>query len=118
MPLGYPTHRPRCWQCPVPPVGQPEGDGEGSWRAGAAARLLTIVSSRQRVKNATRPSRDWGPALPEHRSGRYAPALGPATESALEVQLLHPEKVRSEDAGLARPLPGSKGSAHSQDSKL
>uniref|UniRef100_A0A7M4FH58 Solute carrier family 6 member 9 n=1 Tax=Crocodylus porosus TaxID=8502 RepID=A0A7M4FH58_CROPO len=56
----------------------------------------------QRVKNATRPSRDWGPALPEHRSGRYAPALGPATESALEVQPLHPEKTQS--AQFPQPL--------------
>uniref|UniRef100_A0A8C3FAW8 Sodium- and chloride-dependent glycine transporter 1 n=1 Tax=Chrysemys picta bellii TaxID=8478 RepID=A0A8C3FAW8_CHRPI len=66
----------------------------------------------QRLKNATKPSQDWGPALAEHRAGRYAPA--PAAR--LEVQPLNPEKPRSEDVAL--PVQGSNGSAHSQDSRL
>ncbi|XP_067423927.1 sodium- and chloride-dependent glycine transporter 1 isoform X2 [Emydura macquarii macquarii] len=66
----------------------------------------------QRLKNATKPSQDWGPALAEHRAGRYAPA--PA--SRLEVQPLNPEKPRSQDVAL--PMQGSNGSAHSQDSRL
>ncbi|XP_032048541.1 sodium- and chloride-dependent glycine transporter 1 isoform X1 [Aythya fuligula] len=71
----------------------------------------------ERLKNATKASKDWGPALPEHRSGRYAPAFSPSTESHLEVQPLHPEKAQSE-AAAASPVQGSNGLAHSQDSRL
>uniref|UniRef100_A0A8V5GDC7 Transporter n=1 Tax=Melopsittacus undulatus TaxID=13146 RepID=A0A8V5GDC7_MELUD len=71
----------------------------------------------ERLKNATKASKDWGPALAEHRSGRYAPAFSPSTESHLEVQPLQPEKSRSE-AEAASPVQGSNGSAHSQDSRL
>ncbi|XP_068263211.1 sodium- and chloride-dependent glycine transporter 1 isoform X1 [Nyctibius grandis] len=67
----------------------------------------------ERLKNATKASKDWGPALAEHRSGRYAPAFSPSTESHLEVQPLQPEK-----GAAASPLQGSNGSAHSQDSRL
>ncbi|CAM4595162.1 unnamed protein product [Lepidochelys olivacea] len=66
----------------------------------------------QRLKNATKPSQDWGPALAEHRAGRYAPTPG----ACLDVQPLNPEKPRSEDVAL--PVQGSNGSAHSQDSRL
>ncbi|XP_062995986.1 sodium- and chloride-dependent glycine transporter 1 isoform X1 [Elgaria multicarinata webbii] len=73
----------------------------------------------QRLKNATRPSREWGPALAEHRTGRYAPALSSSTESQLEVQLLNPEKPKSDEAGVAVAITvGSNGSTHSQDSKI
>ncbi|KAH0618696.1 hypothetical protein JD844_018118, partial [Phrynosoma platyrhinos] len=73
----------------------------------------------QRLKNATRPSREWGPALVEHRTGRYAPALSSSTESQLEVQLLNPEKPKSDEAGMAVAITvGSNGSTHSQDSKI
>ncbi|NWS46081.1 SC6A9 protein, partial [Probosciger aterrimus] len=71
----------------------------------------------ERLKNATKASKDWGPALAEHRSGRYAPAFSPSTESHLEVQPLQPEKSRSE-AEAVSPVQGSNGSAHSQDSRL
>ncbi|XP_072200016.1 sodium- and chloride-dependent glycine transporter 1 isoform X1 [Excalfactoria chinensis] len=71
----------------------------------------------ERLKNATKASKDWGPALAEHRSGRYAPVFSPSTESHLEVQPLHPEKARNE-AVAASPAQGSNGSAHSQDSRL
>ncbi|NXT39028.1 SC6A9 protein, partial [Pelecanoides urinatrix] len=71
----------------------------------------------ERLKNATKASKDWGPALAEHRSGRYAPAFSSSTESHLEVQPLQPEKGRSE-AAAASPVQGSNGSAHSQDSRL
>ncbi|NXI39805.1 SC6A9 protein, partial [Galbula dea] len=71
----------------------------------------------ERLKNATKASKDWGPALAEHRSGRYAPAFSPSTESHLEVQPLQPEKGCS-DAAAASPVQGSNGSAHSQDSRL
>ncbi|XP_059334251.1 sodium- and chloride-dependent glycine transporter 1 isoform X2 [Ammospiza nelsoni] len=71
----------------------------------------------ERLKNATKASKDWGPALPEHRSGRYASAFSPSTESHLEVQPLQPEKGQSE-AAAASPVQGSNGSAHSQDSRL
>ncbi|EMP34180.1 Sodium- and chloride-dependent glycine transporter 1 [Chelonia mydas] len=66
----------------------------------------------QRLKNATKPSQDWGPALAEHRAGRYAPT----STVCLDVQPLNPEKPRSEDVAL--PVQGSNGSAHSQDSRL
>ncbi|XP_008107713.1 sodium- and chloride-dependent glycine transporter 1 isoform X1 [Anolis carolinensis] len=73
----------------------------------------------QRLKNATRPSREWGPALLEHRTGRYAPVLSSSTESQLEVQLLNPEKPKSDEAGMAVAITvGSNGSTHSQDSKI
>uniref|UniRef100_A0A8D2QR36 Transporter n=1 Tax=Zosterops lateralis melanops TaxID=1220523 RepID=A0A8D2QR36_ZOSLA len=71
----------------------------------------------ERLKNATKASKDWGPALPEHRSGRYAPVFSPSTESHLEVQPLQPEKGQNE-AVAASPVQGSNGSAHSQDSRL
>ncbi|NXC23406.1 SC6A9 protein, partial [Corythaeola cristata] len=71
----------------------------------------------ERLKNATKASKDWGPALAEHRSGRYAPPFSPSTESHLEAQPLQPEKDRSEVAA-ASPVHGSNGSAHSQDSRL
>ncbi|KQK84845.1 sodium- and chloride-dependent glycine transporter 1 isoform X2 [Amazona aestiva] len=71
----------------------------------------------ERLKNATKASKDWGPVLAEHRSGRYAPAFSPSTESHLEVQPLQPEKSRSE-VEAASPVQGSNGSAHSQDSRL
>ncbi|XP_075567709.1 sodium- and chloride-dependent glycine transporter 1 isoform X2 [Pelecanus crispus] len=71
----------------------------------------------ERLKNATKAGEDWGPALAENRSGRYAPAFSPSTESHLEVQPLQPEKGRSE-AAAASPVQGSNSSAHSQDSRL
>lgn len=75
--------------------------------------------SLQRLKNATRPSREWGPALAEHRTGRYAPPLSSSTESQLEVQLLNPEKSKSDEAGMVAVITiGSNGSTHSQDSKI
>ncbi|XP_035749424.1 sodium- and chloride-dependent glycine transporter 1 [Egretta garzetta] len=64
----------------------------------------------ERLKNATKASKDWGPALVEHRSGRYAPAFSPSTESHLEVQPLQPEKGRSE-AVAGPPVQGINGSA-------
>ncbi|XP_061488690.1 sodium- and chloride-dependent glycine transporter 1 isoform X2 [Rhineura floridana] len=73
----------------------------------------------QRLKNATRPSYEWGPALVEHRTGHYAPALSSSTESQLEVQLLNPEKSKSDEAGVPVAISvGSNGSTHSQDSKI
>ncbi|KAM7107616.1 sodium- and chloride-dependent glycine transporter 1 [Ciconia maguari] len=71
----------------------------------------------ERLKNATKASKDWGPALAEHRSGRYAPAFSPSTESHLEVQPLQLENGRSEVVA-ASPVQGSNGSAYSQDSRL
>ncbi|XP_072853618.1 sodium- and chloride-dependent glycine transporter 1 [Pogona vitticeps] len=73
----------------------------------------------QRLKNATRPSREWGPALTEHRTGRYAPPLSSSTESQLEVQLLNPEKPKNDEVGMVAAITiGSNGSTHSQDSKI
>uniref|UniRef100_A0A8C8YTT8 Transporter n=1 Tax=Prolemur simus TaxID=1328070 RepID=A0A8C8YTT8_PROSS len=65
----------------------------------------------QRLKNATKPSRDWGPALLEHRTGRYAPTIAPSPEDGFEVQLLHPDKAQI-------PMVGSNGSGRLQDSRI
>lgn len=65
----------------------------------------------QRLKNATKPSRDWGPALLEHRTGRYAPTILPSPEDGLEAQPLHPDKAQI-------PLVGSNGSNRLQDSRI
>lgn len=88
--------------------------------ANRGEQLLTAnLVSLQRLKNATRPSREWGPALAAHRTGRYAPALSPSTESQLEVQLLNPEKSKSNEAGVIVAIAvGNNGSTHSQDSKI
>ncbi|XP_059776926.1 sodium- and chloride-dependent glycine transporter 1 isoform X1 [Balaenoptera ricei] len=65
----------------------------------------------QRLKNATKPSRDWGPALLEHRTGRYALTIPPSPEDGLEVQPLHPDKAQI-------PTVGSNGSSRLQDSRI
>ncbi|XP_067581957.1 sodium- and chloride-dependent glycine transporter 1 isoform X5 [Pseudorca crassidens] len=65
----------------------------------------------QRLKNATKPSRDWGPALLEHRTGRYARTIPPSPEDGLEVQPLHPDKAQI-------PTVGSNGSSRLQDSRI
>ncbi|XP_075117701.1 sodium- and chloride-dependent glycine transporter 1-like [Leptodactylus fuscus] len=65
----------------------------------------------QRLKNAVKPNKDWGPALLEHRTGRYA-----QTDSSPEAQPLNPEKHKKEEIGLT--IQGSNGQAHSQDSKV
>nr|XP_012290250.1 sodium- and chloride-dependent glycine transporter 1 isoform X4 [Aotus nancymaae] len=64
-----------------------------------------------RLKNATKPSRDWGPALLEHRTGRYAPTIAPSPEDGFEVQPLHPDKAQI-------PIVGSNGSSRLQDSRI
>uniref|UniRef100_A0A2I3GCK6 Transporter n=1 Tax=Nomascus leucogenys TaxID=61853 RepID=A0A2I3GCK6_NOMLE len=64
-----------------------------------------------RLKNATKPSRDWGPALLEHRTGRYAPTMAPSPEDGFEVQPLHPDKAQI-------PIVGSNGSSRLQDSRI
>ncbi|XP_069088883.1 sodium- and chloride-dependent glycine transporter 1 isoform X1 [Pleurodeles waltl] len=69
----------------------------------------------QRLKNATKPSKDWGPALLEHRTGPYAPATSP-TDSNFETQPLHQEKSKNDEIRFAGQ--GSNGSVHSQDSKV
>lgn len=65
----------------------------------------------QRLKNAVKPNKDWGPALSEHRTGRYAQSDG-----IPEAQPLNPEKHKKEEIGLT--IQGSNGQAHSQDSKV
>ncbi|XP_011762194.1 sodium- and chloride-dependent glycine transporter 1 isoform X4 [Macaca nemestrina] len=64
-----------------------------------------------RLKNATKPSRDWGPALLEHRTGRYAPTIIPSPDDGFEVQPLHPDKAQI-------PIVGSNGSSRLQDSRI
>ncbi|XP_053326061.1 sodium- and chloride-dependent glycine transporter 1 isoform X1 [Spea bombifrons] len=70
----------------------------------------------QRLKNAVKPSKDWGPALQEHRIGRYASISGAMSEDSPEAHPLNPEKSKKEDVSLT--VQGSNGKAHSQDSKV
>ncbi|XFF83587.1 hypothetical protein AB1E18_009806 [Capra hircus] len=65
----------------------------------------------QRLKNSTKPSRDWGPALLEHRTGRYAPTIPPSPEDGLEFQLLDPDKAQI-------PMVGSNDPIRLQDSQM
>ncbi|XP_072275378.1 sodium- and chloride-dependent glycine transporter 1 [Pyxicephalus adspersus] len=65
----------------------------------------------QKLKNSVKASKDWGPALLEHRTGRYA-----LEEGSPEIQPLNPEKQKKEEIGLT--IQGSNGQAHSQDSKV
>ena len=65
----------------------------------------------QRLKNSTKPSRDWGPALLEHRTGRYAPTIPPSPEDGLEFQLLDPNKAQI-------PMVGSNDPIRLQDSQM
>ncbi|XP_070657121.1 sodium- and chloride-dependent glycine transporter 1-like isoform X5 [Bos indicus] len=65
----------------------------------------------QRLKNSTKPSRDWGPALLKHRTGRYAPTIPPSPEDGLEFQPLHLDKAQI-------PMVGSNDSSRLQDSQM
>lgn len=94
-------------------------DGLGSqakWKHSEPKGSLLMYSFHcvpcpQRLKNATKPSRDWGPALLEHRTGRYAPTTAPSPEDGFEVQPLHPDKAQI-------PIVGSNGSSRLQDSRI
>uniref|UniRef100_A0A4W3IRD8 Transporter n=1 Tax=Callorhinchus milii TaxID=7868 RepID=A0A4W3IRD8_CALMI len=50
----------------------------------------------ERLKNANKPDKTWGPALLEHRIGRYA-ISSPSSDLNLEVQQLNPEKEREKE---------------------
>lgn len=65
------------------------------------------------MKNAVRPSKDWGPALLEHRTGRYA-----GEDGSPEIQPLNPEKQQQKKEEMGLTIQGSNGQAHSQDSKV
>uniref|UniRef100_A0A4W2FDK6 Transporter n=1 Tax=Bos indicus x Bos taurus TaxID=30522 RepID=A0A4W2FDK6_BOBOX len=109
-----------------PPPGEGLGQGQpgesegGGWMDGAPGLPSDALCPPvpppclpllQRLKNATKPSRDWGPALLEHRTGRYAPTIAPSPEDGLEVQPLHPDKAQI-------PMVGSNGSSRLQDSRI
>ncbi|KAJ1076844.1 hypothetical protein K5549_010162 [Capra hircus] len=65
----------------------------------------------QHLKNSTKPSRDWGPALLEHRTGRYAPTIPPSPEDGLEFQPQDPDKAQI-------PMVGSNDPIRLQDSQM
>lgn len=48
----------------------------------------------QRLKNACRPHSTWGPALQEHRTGRYASAEDTLEACALKEELKEEEKEK------------------------
>ncbi|XP_064415508.1 sodium- and chloride-dependent glycine transporter 1 isoform X1 [Latimeria chalumnae] len=70
----------------------------------------------ERWKNATQPSKDWGPSLAEHRTDRYAPVVSLSTDPNMEFQPLNPEKQKGEEISL--PVKDHNGSAYSQDAKV
>lgn len=93
---------------------QVDQEGVSGWGLMAPFEVPThppCLPLLQRLKNATKPSRDWGPALLEHQTGRYAPTLPPSPEDGLEVQPLHPDKAQI-------PMVGSNGSSRLQDSRI
>ncbi|KAM7237118.1 hypothetical protein CapIbe_011362 [Capra ibex] len=65
----------------------------------------------QHLKNSTKPSRDWGPALLDHQTGPYAPTIPPSPEDGLEFQSLDPDKAQI-------PMVGSNDPIHLQDSQM
>ncbi|KAI4538092.1 hypothetical protein MJG53_011631 [Ovis ammon polii x Ovis aries] len=65
----------------------------------------------QHLKNSTKPSRDWGPALLEHQTGPYAPTIPPSPEDGLEFQSLDPDKAQI-------PMVGSNDPIRLQDSQM
>ncbi|KAL4656139.1 sodium- and chloride-dependent glycine transporter 1 isoform X1 [Arapaima gigas] len=73
----------------------------------------------ERLKSAVTPHWSWGPALPEHRVGRYSPCspLGtPGPDSSMEAhslkeELKEEEKEKQDEISLT--IHGSNGSMHS-----
>lgn len=72
----------------------------------------------QRLKSACRSDPNWGPALKEHRTGRYAPAT---SEDAVEhcplkekEELKEEQKERKDDISLT--IQGSNGSTNTHNS--
>lgn len=72
--------------------------------------------SFQRLKNACRSDPNWGPALKEHRTGRYAPVT---SEDAVEgcplkeEELKEEQKERKDDISLT--IQGSNGSTNTHN---
>ncbi|XP_070657115.1 sodium- and chloride-dependent glycine transporter 1-like isoform X3 [Bos indicus] len=100
--------------------GQPGESEEGGWMDGAPGLPSdalcppvppSCLPLLQRLKNSTKPSRDWGPALLKHRTGRYAPTIPPSPEDGLEFQPLHLDKAQI-------PMVGSNDSSRLQDSQM
>ncbi|XP_062920514.1 sodium- and chloride-dependent glycine transporter 1 isoform X5 [Mobula hypostoma] len=75
----------------------------------------------ERLKNANKPSKDWGPALLEHRTDRYSTLGSPSYDFSLEIQQLNPDKERekeqlpTENIEHNLNLQGSNGSARTQN---
>ncbi|KAI1883130.1 hypothetical protein AGOR_G00242060 [Albula goreensis] len=69
----------------------------------------------ERLKNSMKPDRNWGPALMEHRTGRYAPAGALGADGGLEVRALKEEPKEEEKEKLdeiSLTIQGSNGSTH------
>lgn len=78
----------------------------------ANADARSLLFPRQRLKNACRADPNWGPALKEHRTGRYAAMT---SEDAVEdcplkerEELKEEQKERKDDISLT--IQGSNGS--------
>ncbi|XP_066547898.1 sodium- and chloride-dependent glycine transporter 1 isoform X2 [Amia ocellicauda] len=78
----------------------------------------------ERLKNAVKPDRTWGPALQEHRTGRYAPIVSPGADGGAEAQPLRCEKEKEKEKEreeekkpdeISLTIQGSNGSAHNPD---
>ncbi|XP_064197800.1 sodium- and chloride-dependent glycine transporter 1 isoform X2 [Anguilla rostrata] len=69
----------------------------------------------ERLKNSVKPDRSWGPALMEHRIGRYAPGGASGPDGGLEVRALKEELKEEEKEKLdeiSLTIQGSNGSTH------
>ncbi|XP_015210793.1 sodium- and chloride-dependent glycine transporter 1 isoform X1 [Lepisosteus oculatus] len=72
----------------------------------------------ERLKNAVKPHHTWGPALQEHRIGRYAPTVSPSADRGVEAPLHEKEKeteTEKKPEEISLTIQGSNGSTHNPD---
>lgn len=83
--------------------------------------LFLLIS--QRLKNACRAHPKWGPALQEHRTGRYAPMASEDTVEArplkekeeLKEELKEEEKEKERKDDISLTIQGSNGSTNTHN---
>ncbi len=76
-------------------------------------QLINGLFPLQRLKNSVKPDPDWGPALQEHRKGRYATTGPESVEvSPLKEDLKDEdkEKLKENEDEIGLTIPGSNGS--------
>lgn len=76
-------------------------------------QLISPLLPLQRLKNAVKPDPDWGPALQEHRKGRYA-TTGPESVEVCplkeDLKDEGKEKLKEKEDEIGLTVPGSNGS--------